>query len=320
MSYPPGPPSGGDYGSYGRQHQQPYGNYGQQPQFGGSFGQGSTYSGGLYGGPQPPKKRGGVIAAVAVVSVLLLSGIGVGGYFLLGDDDQKDPPAAQPTTTPPSQSSSESTSPGATTTEKSYTPQEIAIEPITAGWRGVWVPKDRVAYDVPKKDWTVATPGTTTGWENADGKPVASFHGVSDYRKGWCKAKDWWSRAVVGVQSVGAQEREKAARVGAIYFGAAIAKKPQKPASVDESKAKDVRINGGKTTASVSTATVPISYDKSDPKKCREARTTKITSVAFNPEPKQTSLLIIVADQGGKAELPQAEVDKIVKSLRPHEG
>lgn len=333
MSYPSGS-GGGEYvdpitgqtRSYGQSPQpydqpsQAYGQppgQGQSPGYGGAFYQGTTYTGGLYGGGKPPKntKKPLIIAAIAVV-VLLGIGAVVISFVDTSDDEQAAPPA---TAAPSSQSPPPSTGSPATTGDDS-----AVIPASTPGWQGVYVPKEKIAYDVPKKGWKVATVGTIAGWEDAKGKPTATFHGVSNYLSNWCPSDPGASRALVGVQHTDINSA-KAARAAVIYYGSAIEEKPSKPANVDESKGAPVKINGGKTTATLSSAIVPIKYDKSTPKKCRDAKNSRVTAVAFDPkttkDPKtgksNIAIVTIVSDLGGKQELPKSVIDKIVASIRP---
>lgn len=349
MSYPNGSSGGGEYvdpitgqtGSYG-QPSQPYGQpsqaygapsgqgpaqgYGQPSGqgpaqgYGGSFYQGTTYSGGLYGGGEPPKgnKKPLIIAALAAVVLLAVGAI---VWVLVGSSDDEEPVAEQPLPAP----SSESTPPSTDASGGTGSGSDNAVVPAaTPGWQGVYVPKEKIAYDVPKKDWKVATPGTISGWEDAHGKPTAVFHGVSNYLDEWCPGDSGSARATIGVQHANVSP-EKSARGYVIFFGAAIQEKPFKPENVDESKGVPVKIAGGKMTGTMSSAIVPIKYDKNTPKKCQDAKNTRITAVAFDPKltkDKKTGkddipVVIVVSDLGGKQELAKSDIDKIISSIRP---
>jgi hypothetical protein len=191
------------------------------------------------------------------------------------------------------------------------TVDEITVPPLTPGWHGVLSPLEKIAYDVPP-DWKVELPGTITGFEGPDGKPDVTMHGVSTYKPGACPDVRNSYRGRVGLASSPRISPERAATDGAKAWAEA-AGSDQSGATppVTVSPPRLVQIAAGVPATLVAATTRPL-----DPGDC-PAPSFGITAVSFE-NGDRTVLFVLVSDLEVADSPPPADLDKIVKSLRPH--
>lgn len=278
--------------------------YGGEPVH--QYGGGSTYRGlGAFDEPPRPNRKPLVLA---VVAVLVVAGAAVGAYFLSasGDDDGENPQAVPPpvrtsSSAPPSTSSSQ---------PETTTPTDLKADPVVDGWQVAISPKEAVAYDV-SDDWTVESPDTLTGFEDGNGRQVI-MHGVSTYRSDFCKADDGSYRGEAGFMTAGDADPKKVPAVAVKLWATAAAELPKDSDKVQAGAVKPVDIEGGQQ-AWMSTTTV-----RNPVKSVCAPDVLKVTAVAFVPrEGGDTALFIMHTDTDVDDELPAADAQKVIGSLRP---
>lgn len=269
------------------------------------YGGGSTYRGlGAFDEPPRPNRKPIVLA---VVAVLVIAGAAVGAYFLSTSDGGENPQANRPpvqtsSSAPPSTSSSP---PGTETSA----PADLKADPVVDGWQVAISPKEAVAYDV-SDDWSVESPGTLTGFEDGNGRRVI-MHGVSTYRSDFCKADDGSYRGQAGFMTAGDADPKKVPAVAVKLWATAAAELPKDSDKVQAGAVKPVDIEGGQQ-AWMSTTTV-----RKPAKSVCAPDVLKVTAVAFVPrEGGDTALFIMHADADVDDELPAAEAQKVIGSLR----
>ncbi|MQA10380.1 MAG: hypothetical protein GEU98_17850 [Pseudonocardiaceae bacterium] len=276
--------------------------YGQPP--GGPDGAGVP--GGPGGGPGGPGGKSRRLPIVlAVLALVLLAGGGTAAVVLLkSGSDTEGNAAPAPGLSP---SGSPSSSPAEASTGS--TPDdagEIKVDAVTPGWQGVHSPKENVAYDVPA-NWEVEDPGVRTGLEDDNGKPLVIMHGVSTAKPGTCTEQGGGPYlGQVGFVTAGDTEPTKAARAGAkLWADATRGRKAPAPG------AKEVSINGGRTTAQTSAIEVKPSKDSGCP-----ATKISITTTAFQAGDK-TALFVVFDPRGVPGAIKPGVVEKVIASLRP---
>lgn len=255
-------------------------------------------------GPPPRRAIGPVIAVVSVVVLLAVLGgallvalavmVGGEGEVVAGDTESGSDITAP--LTPP------------------LSLDDIKVKPATKGWQGVLSPLDGVAYDVPKKGWTVESPGVRAGFEDESG-PRTIMRGVSTFHRDACDGQGVRGRA--GFMPAGDVDPARGVEVAAPYWAEAAAELPENSGKVQASPATSVRIADGELTAQMSSSVVSTAHLDSD---C-PAPLLMVTAVAFQPTPGgETAMFILFYDLGVDDQLSDRIANKIIASLRPHAG
>ena len=303
QGYPP-PGGSGGYGGAGGYG----GGYGPGGGYGSGYGSGGYGSGG-FGGPPgfpPPPRRSsaGIIVVVVAVAVLLVGGGVAAAVLASSGHDEGTPEAAAPA---PS-SSVPAVPPTSPPAEDSPPPAPAKVP----GWRAVVSTKHGVTYDVPPSTWSVKSPGTIVGFEDANGTPEVAGSGAAIYKEGYCQGHrgSWRAEAAVSGYSttdLAADAKDAAAKWA--RFGYTPDSGGSAPTvTVGATKAIDT----GGPQAQEATATVTV-HDAGQP--CSPPRGV-VHAVAIPLKDGKVSVLVVIADQGVSDAAADAELEKIAGSVR----
>jgi hypothetical protein len=302
-----GQPPAGQPAGHGQQGA-PY-PYGQQPNgpHSGQWGQGS-----MPGGPQVPNGGGGrkKTVAISIVAAVAVVAAAVTGVVVFRGDDKGDNKKDKADKSASASKKAKGKSPGpAGGGGASKDPSD----PTIRGWQTVINPKWYSAFDVPKtKDWTLASQGTITGFENDKGKVLVAMSAPAYYKDNWCKES---TRAAVGTKGAqGSKNTKDAAKVAAGNFAIAGYDQKQK-GTLKVSKPKAFKnkhgIKGHTSTAKITGA------PKED--KCSTSAG-KVVTVSWINSNDDLAIWVLYTDAGVKDELSDATIKKIMNSLRNYDG
>ncbi len=268
-------------------------------------------------------KRSRTPLIVAGAAALVVA-VGVVGAFALRGGGTVDGSATESTAAStvggsPSGSSNSTTS-SPTTTPTSVVNARRYGDPSQAGW--ITVPgsdKAKAAYDIPATDkYAPGKVDRLIGYEPPEGVDhkwvIASS--ASSYDRNFCKTDKGGQRAFMGFVNIGTREPAEAAPGVASETADLIAYKKDKKtmASRTPTKTTTIKVNGGRTTAVQSVLTV----DNGDPstKKC-DPKKLEVRTVAFTNSGNGVSTMLLVVRDLGAGQMPDADVTKIVASVRP---
>lgn len=196
------------------------------------------------------------------------------------------------------------------------TVQSITVQAVTPGWQGVLAREQRIAYDVPP-GWTVQTPGTFAGYQDASGK-LATMHGVTIYRQHACPQNPGVDRGRVGFMPIAPTDPRQAAIEDGRLWAQSAAVDGSDPASgrasavrVNSSPAQQISLDHGAIRAWQAVTSAPVR-----PGACLPPRV-QVTTVAF-ADRGNTVLFVAVMDQGVADAARAEDVATIVASLRRH--
>lgn len=268
------------------------------------------------GGPQSPKGGGGgrkktvTIAIVAAVAVVAAAVAGV--VVFTGDDDKNDEAGGDKSSSPSvkpkeEKSAPEEAEPGGGGASKDPS------DPVVPGWQTVINPKWYSAFDVPRTDdWTLASTGTITGFEDDKGKVLVAMSAPAYYKDDWCKDS---SRAAVGTKGAkGSKDTKEAAKIAAANFAIAGYDQKQK-GTLKESGAKPFTNKHG-IKGHVASALI-TGAPKED--KCATS-SGKVTSVSWINTNGDLAIWVLYTDAGVKDEISDATIKKMTGSLRSYEA
>ncbi|SER71494.1 hypothetical protein [Streptomyces qinglanensis] len=305
---PPGPAG---HGQQPGQAPHPYGQPGGPGQSG-PWGPGS-----MPGNPQSPKGGDGgggrkKTIAIAIVAAVAVVAATVAGVVVLGDDDsgegtknEADKTSSPSVKTKPEKS--EKGEPGGGGASKDPS------DPVVEGWQTVVNPKWYSAFDVPDNDdWTLASPGTITGFEDDKGKVLVAMSAPAYYKDDWCKRS---SRAAVGTKGAqGSKNTKEAARIAAGNFAIAGYDQKQK-GTLKVSKPKPFKnehgIKGHTVTAKITGA------PKEDKCSTSAGKTVTVSWINSNGD---LAIWVLYTDAGVKDEVSDATIEKMTGSLRDYDG
>lgn len=313
-------PAGGS--GYGQQPAQPgYGQqtggqppypYGQQP---GGPGSGQWGPASAPGSPQSPNGGGGnrkrtvVISIVAAVAVIAAAVTGV--VVFTGDDGDGKKDEAGKSSSPTVKEKPDKT--GKTDPGGGGGASEDPSEPVVPGWQTVVNPKWYSAFDVPDNDdWTVASQGTITGFEDDKGKVLVAMSAPAHYKDNWC---DEATRASVGTKGgQGSKNTKEASKIAAENFAIA---------GYDQKQKGDLKVSGPKAFENKHgikghTATAKITGAPKDDKCTTSAG--KVVTVSWINSNGDLAIFVLYTDAGVKDELSDATIKKITGSLRTYEA
>ncbi|MVO88287.1 hypothetical protein GPA10_26880 [Streptomyces sp. p1417] len=296
-----------------------------QPQWGApTFPMGAPQAGGpdgSGGGGNGDGRKTKITAIVAAAAVVVAAG--VTGFLVLGDGDDKDgksdkadsKPSKSVSKKPTSEPSSDDDNPRGTGGDP---------KPTIPGWQVVVNPKWGTAFDVPP-DWTVKSPDTFIGFEEKKGdgtKPLIIMSAPAIYKEKWCSSdgnKDGknsdTSLAAVGTKGQnGAKNTKDVARNDSAWwvFGGYTGQK----------KADKKKIKIGKTepytTESGIEGSVTTSTTSGVPKTDKCDSDGKATTFAFKNGSGDYVAWTLYGAKGVKEEVPDAQVKKILATVRLH--
>ncbi|GAA0406549.1 hypothetical protein [Streptomyces luteireticuli] len=300
---PPGPaPAGGAVPQFGQQQPQQH-----RPSF----------------QPQPPapapRKNKTLLAVVGGVVALGVIGGGLAYALGTGGDDKKDEKAkgddkgasAAPQTPGTPEGSSPANSPDAS----AYQPPK--------GWQTQTYERHGFSYDVPGKDakWKLL-PGDTMISYTEKGKPVVAMTGTASFHEGGCASNpnpDTFGEAgkgqlaTVGTTGGGTDgtlqdnARNWAGNWGVMAYGGTGSHKPK----IEVSRATPWKHNG--IEGYTATAKVTVT---NRPSTCVPP-TAIVKSIAQKLPDGTFHGWVVYADQGVPDALPEAEIDKIMNTVRP---
>lgn len=195
------------------------------------------------------------------------------------------------------------------------TVRSVIVPAVTPGWQGVLSREQQIAYDVPP-DWTVQTPGTFSGYQDAGGK-LTTLHGVTLYKQHTCTQNRDTNRGMVGFMPIGPSDPRRAAVDDGKLWARDAALDDSSPASgtasavlVSASPAHAISVGSGAIKAWQAVTSAPVR-----PGACLPPRI-QVTTVAFTDHG-NTVLFVAVMDQGVPDAARAEDITKIIASLRP---
>ncbi|MEU6663928.1 hypothetical protein [Streptomyces sp. NPDC046821] len=271
------------------------------------------------GAPQPPKGGGNktkITAIVAAAAVVVAAG--VTGFLVLGGGkkDNADPkPSASPSKAAPAD-------PSASASEGNPRDPANAAKPSIPGWQVVVNPKYGTAFDVPP-DWAVKSDGVITGFDdnNDDGfKPLITMSAPAFLKEKWCTSDDNkdgtpddTALAAAGTKGQnGAKNTQDIARNDSAWwvFGGYTDQKKASKKLLTIGKPKDF------TTASGVKGSFATTYSSGVPKTGKCDTDGKATVFAFKNSQGDFVSWTFYGAKGVKDEVPDATVEKIMKTVR----
>ena len=310
-----GQPGFGQPGQPGQAPQQGY----QQPGQSGQWGPASVPGGPAPQAPQSPKGGGGnkKTVVISLVAALAVIGATVAGFLVLGggDDDGKKDEAKDKKTqsAAPGKDGKEKTKPSSDVGPGGGADPKDPSKPQVPGWQTVVNPKWYSAFDVPKnKDWTVESSGMITGFESDKGKLLVAMSAPAFYKSDWCKDS---SRAAVGTKGAqGSKDTKEAAKIAASNFTIAGYDQKQK-GTLKETGAKPFKnkngIKGHIAAAEVTNA------PKEDKCSSPGGKTTAVSWINTNGD---LAIWVLYSDAGVKDEVSNAQIKKMLATLRNYEA
>lgn len=308
------------YQQPGYQQQPHSGAYSQpeQPQWGAPTPPPVPPQPGGQGGDGNKTKITAIVAALAVVVAA-----GVTGFLVLGGD--KDDEADSKPEKSPSKSVSKKPSPtddGGGGTERGT---GTDAKPTVPGWQVVVNPKWGTAFDVPA-DWALQSTDTFIGFddESDDGtKPLITMSAPAIYKEKWCSfdddkdgEADDTSLAAVGTKGQnGAKNTEDVARNDSAWwvFGGYTGQKKSDKKKIKIGKVESYTTKAGIKGSLVTTSTSGV--PKTD--KCDSDG--KATTFAFKNADGEYVAWTLYGAKGVKDEVPDAQVKKILETVRLQE-
>ncbi|MGW2369949.1 hypothetical protein ACWCZ5_30835 [Streptomyces sp. NPDC001667] len=280
--------------------------------------------------PAPAPQRNGNKTLLAVVGgVVALAVIGGGAFFLLKDDKKSDEAKKDDrdqSVIAPDPGAKKGDKPAGDKPAGDNSPAPTGAQPMVAGWQTQTAREYRFRYDVPGKDakWNLLPQDTMNSYVDESGKPEITMRDVAHFREGGCASSanpkalgeaGKGQLATVGTMggdpSLSIQEnaRNWAGNWGFFAYGG----KTNKP-KIEVSEAKPWKHNG--IDGWTATAKVTVT---NRPSTCVPATAISKSIVEKLPDGKFHSW-VIYADQGVPDALPEAEIDKIMATVRPVKG
>ncbi|WP_128377027.1 hypothetical protein [Streptomyces cavernae] len=305
------------YQQPGYQQQNPYGQQQGQPGWGTP-----TMPLGATPPPGPPhddSKRTKIVAVVAALAVVVTAV--VTGVLVLGggEDDAADGGSSDKAKESPTVEQQPSAS------VSSGNPREADDgKPLIAGWKTVVNPKWGTAFDVPS-DWTIESPGTFIGFEDAqkgDGSAIVGMSAPAFYKDKWCTSDDNkdgntedTALAAAGTKGQnGAKSTDAAARSDSATWAWA--------GYTEQTKADEKKIVIGKPAAYKSKGgvegSVASSYTTGVVKKDKCDSDGKATTFAFKNSAGDFVSWTFYGAKGVSGEVPESMIKQIMSTVRLH--
>ncbi|MEU6079156.1 hypothetical protein [Streptomyces sp. NPDC047108] len=289
---------------------QPPQNPPQQPGFGPPPG---AWQPGPAGSPPQPPPTSKWLLFGAVVGVLALTGVSV-GIALLVDDGEGGSERAKESQGSPRTSASKSLPPAS------------ADGPMVKGWQTQTRDEHHFRYDVPatSQKWQVLDDDTALSYNDDNGKPIVVMTGAGNYREGGCSSAPnpdsigeagKGQLATVGTTGGGTQgtlqenARNWAGNWGYVAYGG----DEHKP-RMKVGQAKPWKLNG--IDGWTATAEVTVTHR---PSPCVPPKAV-VHSIAQKLPDGTMHGWVIYADQGVPHALTDAQIEKIMKTVRPVTG
>ncbi|MGW1077094.1 hypothetical protein [Streptomyces sp. NPDC002537] len=267
--------------------------------------------------PQPPRNNKTLFAVIG--GAVALAVLGGGAFFLLKDDGKKSDEAKKVIAPDPGRKDGKDVQPSPS--------GPSGAQPVAAGWQTQTAMEYGFRYDVPGKadNWTILPRDTMTSYVDEAGKPQITMRDPAHFREGGCSSNanpnaafgeaGKGQLATVGTMggdtSLSIQEnaRNWAGNWGFFAYGG----KAHKP-KIEVSEAKPWRHNG--IDGWTATAKVTVT---NRPSPCVPPTAIVKSIVEKRPDGKFHSW-VVYADQGVPDALPEAEIDKIMGTVRPVKG
>jgi hypothetical protein len=189
----------------------------------------------------------------------------------------------------------------------------VVIDPVVPGWSPVRSVKRAAVYDVPPT-WTVSSEGVIIGYETDSGVRVAAS-GAADFGRGVCGDRNS-SLATAGIKhDIGSDLVAAAESTAREWAGLAFR----------DDKDRLPRLAVGAPEETTTTAGRPAVVVKVTARTASRAGACKITdgvvyaaaATGFTGELGPTAILVIVADVGRPDAVAEAEIRRILSTLRP---
>ncbi|MBT2382137.1 hypothetical protein J7E86_00735 [Streptomyces sp. ISL-11] len=257
--------------------------------------------------------------------VVALAVIGGGAFFLLkGGDDDKKPDKAAGAPAQQGQQGQQGEKPAPDADAGNPAPKDG--QPMVAGWQTQTQPQHHLRFDVPgtSDQWKKLPVDTAISYTD-NGKPVVVMTGTASYREGGCASSanpdsigeaGKGQLATVGTTGGGTEgtleenARNWAGNWGVMAYGGVGANKPK----IEVGKATPWKANG--IEGYTATAKVTVTHRPSacvPPSAIVKSIARKMPDGTFHG-------WVIYADQGVPDALPEAQIDKIMKTVRPDKG
>ncbi|MEV6313729.1 hypothetical protein [Streptomyces sp. NPDC051776] len=247
------------------------------------------------------------------MGVLALSGLGI-GISVLVDGDEGGSGKAKGSTASPKSSTSKATPPAA------------ADGPMIPGWQTQTRDEHHFRYDVPGKaeKWQILDEDTAVSYNDDNGKPIVVMTGAGNYREGGCASAPnpnsigeagKGQLATVGTTGGGTEgtlqenARNWAGNWGYVAYGG----DEHKP-RMEVGRAKPWKLNG--IDGYTATAKVTVTHR---PSPCVPSKAI-VHSIARKLPDGTMHGWVIYADQGVPHALTTAQIEKIMKTVRPAAG
>ncbi|MFE6778699.1 hypothetical protein [Streptomyces sp. NPDC057702] len=266
-------------------------------------------------GPARSRRRATVLAAAGLGLVLALSGCNEDADG--GTDEGAKGSSSQPAT----DGSSAPASPGAATPAA-----PAGDKPVVAGWQTQTRAEHHFRYDVPATSarWKLIDQNTALSYTDKDGEPIVVMTGAANYREGGCASSPnpkalgeagKGQLATVGTTGGGKDGTlQENARNWAGNWGFAAYGGPDHKPKIEVSQAKPW--NEGGITGFTATAKVTVTHR---PSPCVPA-TAVVHSIAQKLPDGTMHGWVIYADQGVPNALTDAEIKKVMSTVRTTNG
>ncbi|WP_459250537.1 hypothetical protein [Streptomyces youssoufiensis] len=264
-----------------------------------------------------PRRNKGVLAAAGLGLVLALSGCNDNADG--GTDDGAKASQSAPATGSPAPASSGASDPDATATPS-------GDQPVVAGWQTQSRAEHHFRYDVPGKAdrWKVIDEDTALSYLDKDGQPIVVMTGAANYREGGCASSPnpkalgeagKGQLATVGTTGGGKDGTlQENARNWAGNWGFAAYGGPDHKPRIEVSQAKPWKRGG--IDGYTATAKVTVTHR---PSACVPA-TAVVHSIAQKLPDGTMHGWVIYADQGVPNALTDAEIKKVMSTVRATDG
>ncbi|GAA4229051.1 hypothetical protein GCM10022254_20630 [Actinomadura meridiana] len=187
------------------------------------------------------------------------------------------------------------------------------VPPRVRGWKAVSSAKYGLTYDV-SPSWRILPSGTLHGYEGVNGGNPVMMSSGAEFREGACKdGDDEYDRADTGFNQYVVGDVLKVANHAANKWATNGYSEEGAPAPVVTLSApKTVRV--GRARAVYIRADVVVKAGK----KCSPPKAVVHTVAVPGVAPGLTTVFVLLADQGVPDALPNADMRKILASLRPN--
>jgi hypothetical protein len=250
-----------------------------------------------------------LVVALAAAATLIFTGAGI--WVAVAGDTAAPASAAG---SAPGAGQAGSPGPAGTGGAAPATPGPSAVtkvRPKVRGWTGIGSTKYRMAYDVPPS-WQANDPGVIIGFEDRQAKILAAMSGSAEYKKGYCPSSRSSARAAAGFNGYVDGDLALVAKDAARKWAVAAYRPDNGPdPTVTLTTPRRLRVGGLRAVRVTANAAVR-SRDGCDPPR----GLAHAVALSGRGESK-TTVFVIWADQSVSDAAADADLRKMIRSLRP---